>query len=301
MQNILLAMQSSPFLFITVIAIFGLLVGSFLNVVIFRYPIMLFREWEAMAIDVLKDRKFKLTAPKEPIDGQPKKFNLVVPRSACPKCGHKISAFENIPLISYLILGGKCRGCKTKITIRYPFIELLTGITFALCAWKFGYTWSLLVALIITAYFVSMSMIDIDHQILPDSMTLPLVWLALLAGYFNLYIPLTDAVIGAMAGYLILWSIYWLFKIITGKEGMGYGDFKLLAVIGALVGWQKLGIVVVLSAGVGAIIGGLMLAIQNKDSQTKIPFGPYLAIAGWLTFLWGDELLNAYLQWSGLK
>ena len=301
MQSTLDIIQLNPLVLIISTFVFGLLVGSFLNVVIFRYPIMLFREWEDMAKDVLKERGFKLTAPKKPVDNQPESFNLVVPRSACPKCAHQITALENIPIISYLFLRGKCRDCKTPISIRYPAIELLTGITFAACAYYFGYGLPLLFALIITAYFIALSFIDIDHQILPDSMTLPLMWLMLLVAFDNTYIPLTDAIIGAVAGYLILWSIYWLFKIITGKEGMGYGDFKLLAVIGAMVGWQKLPLVIVLSAGVGAIIGGSMILFHKKDSQTKIPFGPYLAAAGWIAFLWGDQLLNQYLQFAGLK
>jgi len=301
MNNITFALANFPFILITTSLIFGLLVGSFLNVVIFRYPIMLFREWEDMAKDILQERGFKLTAPKEASDKQPKKFNLVVPRSACPNCAHKITSLENIPILSYLFLKGQCRSCKTSISIRYPFVELLTGVTFALCAYHFGYGWPLVFSLIITAYFIAMSFIDIDHQILPDTMTLPLVWLGLLLAIQVTYIPLLDAIIGAAVGYLILWSIYWLFKLLTGKEGMGYGDFKLLAVIGALVGWQKIGIVVILSAGVGALIGGGLLLLQNKDSQTKIPFGPYLAVAGWITFLWGDELLDQYLVFSGLK
>jgi leader peptidase (prepilin peptidase) / N-methyltransferase len=301
MNDILLTFQLYPLSLIIVCSIFGLLVGSFLNVVIFRYPIMLFRQWETMAIEVLAERGFKLSKPKQPIDNQPEQFNLVVPRSACPQCEHKISAIENIPLVSYLILQGKCRGCKTKISFRYPMVELITGLLFAVCAWNFGYGWPLAFAMLVSAYFVAMSFIDIDHQILPDSMTLPLVWLGLILAYFNTYIHFSDALWGAIFGYLILWSIYWLFKLLTGKEGMGYGDFKLLAVIGAFVGWQKLGIVVLLSAGVGAILGGLLLLVQNKDSQTKIPFGPYLAVAGWIVFIWGDSILNYYLVSSGLK
>ncbi|WP_444994561.1 prepilin peptidase [Aliikangiella sp. IMCC44359] len=262
---------------------------------------MLFREWETMAKDVLTERGFQLIPPKKPIDQYPNNFNLVVPRSACPECKHQITAFENIPVISYLFLRGKCRNCKTSISIRYPFIELLTGICFALCAYQFGFGWPLLFSLLITAYLIAMSFIDIDHQILPDNMTLPLVWLGLLLASQSTYINLTDALIGAAAGYLSLWSVFWLFKLATGKEGMGYGDFKLLAMIGALVGWQKIAIVIILSAGVGAIIGGGLLLIQKKNSQTKIPFGPYLATAGWITFLWGDQLLEFYLQFSGLR
>ncbi len=300
MQNIIQALQTNPTILITVCLVFGLLLGSFLNVVIFRYPIMLFREWEEMAKDILKDRGFKITAPAQAFDKQPEKFNMVVPRSACPKCGHKISSMENIPIISYLVLGGKCRGCKTSISIRYPFVELLTGLCFAVLASHFGFGWPLVCALLMTSYLVSMSFIDIDHQILPDTMTLPLLWFALLCAYNSLYLSLADAVLGAMVGYLALWSIYWMFKLITGKEGMGYGDFKLLAGIGALVGWQQVGLVVVLSAGVGAIIGGMLLAIQGKGKETKIPFGPYLAVAGWITFLWGDVIIAKYMAFAGL-
>lgn len=300
-QNSFETLQSYPLLLIISVGILGLLLGSFLNVVIYRYPIMLFREWEAMAKEILTERGFKISSPEKNIDTQPQKFNLVVPRSACPKCNHKITALENIPVISYLFLKGKCKNCSTPISVRYPLIELFTGLTFALCAYHFGFGYPLLFALIITAYFIAMSFIDIDHQILPDNMTIPLLWLCLIIAIFNTYIPLQDAVIGAAAGYLSLWSVYWLFKLVTGKEGMGYGDFKLLAVIGAIVGWQKLGIVIVLSAGVGAVIGGLMIAFQNKNSQTKIPFGPYLAAAGWITFLWGDILLESYFEFAGLK
>jgi len=301
MQNIILVLQTNQIVLIIFCGVLGLLVGSFLNVVIFRYPIMLFREWEDTAKDILKNRGFKITAPKEPFDKQPEKFNLVVPRSACPQCGHKISSFENVPLISYLILKGKCKECENPISIRYPFIELLTGICFAVAAWHFGFGWPLLITLVFTSYFVAMSFIDIDHQILPDIMTLPLVWLALICAFQSIFVPLQEAVIGAIIGYLALWSIYWLFKLITGKEGMGYGDFKLLAAIGALVGVQGVGLVVILSAGVGAIIGGLMIAIQGKDKGTKIPFGPYLAVAGWITLLWGDVIIESYMQFAGLS
>jgi len=261
---------------------------------------MLFREWEEMAKDILKERGFKIKAPDAPFDKQPKNFNMVVPRSACPKCDHKISGLENIPIISYLFLKGQCRGCKTPISIRYPFVELLTGICFALIAMNFQFGWPLAIALLVTAYFVAMSFIDIDHQILPDTMTLPLVWLGLFVAYFNLYIPLEASLIGALTGYLSLWSVYWLFKILTKKEGMGHGDFKLLAVIGAFMGWQKVLLTIVLSAGVGAILGGLLLVIQGKGKETKIPFGPYLAVAGWIAWIWGDALIAQYLAFSGL-
>jgi len=300
MQNIIYVLNTNQLVLVIVCLILGLLVGSFLNVVIFRYPIMMFRDWEEMAKEVLKNRGFKLTAPKEPFDKQPKKFNLVVPRSACPQCGHKITSLENLPLISYLVLKGKCKECSNSISIRYPFVELLTGICFALAAWHFGFGWTLLISLVLISYLVAMSFIDIDHQILPDVMTLPLIWLALICAFQSIFVPLQEAVLGAIVGYLALWSIYWLFKLITGKEGMGHGDFKLLAAIGAFVGVQGVGLVVILSAGVGAIIGGLMIAIQGKDKGTKIPFGPYLAVAGWITLLWGDVIIRNYMQFAGL-
>ncbi|MBV1909662.1 MAG: A24 family peptidase [Kangiellaceae bacterium] len=300
MFDIIYILESNQLTLITTTLIFGLLVGSFLNVVIFRYPITLFREWESMAKDILKERGFKITSPPEPFDKQPEKFNLVVPRSACPKCGHNITSLENIPIISYLVLRGKCRDCKTPISLRYPFVELLTGFCFALAAQHFGFGWPLVAVLLLTAYFVAMSFIDIDHQILPDTMTLPLVWFGLICATQSLFISLEQSLIGALVGYLSLWSIYWIFKIVTKKEGMGYGDFKLLAVIGAFVGWQKVALVIVLSAGVGAVIGGLMIAVQGKGKETKIPFGPYLAVAGWITLLWGDIIIAEYMEFSGL-
>ena len=300
MNSLLSSLETNSTILILSCIIFGLLVGSFLNVVIFRYPIMLFREWESMAKDILNERGFKLTPPKENSDNQPDKFNLVVPRSTCPKCGHKITSIENIPIVSYLFLKGKCRNCKNPISARYPFIELLTGICFGLSAYHFGFSWELAVVLLLTCYLIAMSFIDIDHQILPDTMTLPLVWFALICGYYSVFVDLPSALLGALVGYLSLWSIYWLFKILTGKEGMGYGDFKLLAVLGAFVGWQKVGLVILLSAGVGAVVGGLLLTIQGKGKETKIPFGPYLAAAGWITLLWGDSLISTYRNFAGI-
>jgi leader peptidase (prepilin peptidase)/N-methyltransferase len=282
--------------------ILGLLVGSFLNVVIYRYPIMLFNEWEAMAKDILIERKFKITNLNNNDSTLQKKqpFNLVVPRSTCPKCHHLISSIENIPLFSYLFLMGKCKHCQTHISIRYPFIELLTAICFALLPHYFSFGWPLLITLVFTSYFIAMSFIDIDHQILPDTMTIPLVWFGLLAAHFHIYITLDAALIGAIVGYLSLWSVYWLFKLLTGKDGMGYGDFKLLAVIGALLGWEKVLLTILLSAAVGSLIGGGLLLLQGKEKSTKIPFGPYLITAGWISWLWGDTLIQAYTSFSGI-
>jgi len=301
LDNFITLMQTDIVFLTIFLFVFGLLVGSFLNVVIYRSPVMLFREWESMAKDILKERGFTIKQPKQPIDNEPENFNLISPRSRCRQCGHQVKASENIPLLSYIFLKGKCSQCKTSISSRYPFVELLTAIIFVLAGREFGFGWPLIFVLLISAYFIAMSFIDIDHQILPDNFTLPLLWFALILATSNTFISLYDAVIGAIAGYMVLWSIYWLFKLLTGKEGMGYGDFKLLAVIGALVGWQKLGIVIILSAGVGAILGILMILLQNKDSQTKIPFGPYLATAGWITLLWGDMIQQKYLQYMGLN
>ncbi len=300
MSDILFILETNQTILTIFCLILGLMVGSFLNVVIYRYPIMLFREWEQMAKDILSERGFTFKAPEKPFDNQPETFNMVVPRSACPKCSHKISGIENIPIISYLFLKGKCKECENPISLRYPFIELLTGICFAVLAQSFLLGWPLVVALIVTAYFITMSFIDIDHQILPDTMTLPLVWLGLFVAYFDLFISLETSLVGALIGYLSLWSVYWLFKILTKKEGMGHGDFKLLAVIGAFMGWQKVLLTIVLSAGVGAILGGLLLAIQGKGKETKIPFGPYLVVAGWIAWIWGDIIIDKYTMFAGL-
>ncbi len=253
------------------VTLFGLLVGSFLNVVIHRLPIMMQNQWEQEAASF-----------REETIETPPKYNLMVPKSACPKCGHKITAFENIPVISWLALGGKCSGCKTKISARYPAVELLTGALAGLAAWHFGGTIQLFAALIFTFALIALTFIDLDTQLLPDSMTLPLVWIGLLFNIKATFVPLQDAVVGAVAGYLILWSIYWAFKLITGKEGMGYGDFKLLAALGAWFGWMALPTIILLSSVVGLIAAvGLMLFKGHQRSQ-PIPFGPYLAGAGML-------------------
>jgi leader peptidase (prepilin peptidase)/N-methyltransferase len=297
MDTIIFALQKNPTLLLASIFIFGLMVGSFLNVVIHRLPKMLFAEWRHMAIEVLNDQGIKIIEDNlKNLDNN--KVNLITPRSRCPHCGHAISAAENIPVISYLLQKGRCKGCSQPISPRYPLVEILTAITMAVCAHQYGLSWQLAVALVFTAYLIAMSFIDADHQILPDNMTLPLLWLGLIVATQSLFIPLEEAVIGAAVGYLSLWSVYWLFKLLTGKEGMGHGDFKLLAALGAFVGWQKVLLIIVLSALIGAIIGGTIMAIRKSDS--KIPFGPYLAIAGWITLLWGDQLLNAYFTYAGI-
>ncbi|MBU2282223.1 MAG: A24 family peptidase [Gammaproteobacteria bacterium] len=280
-------LASSTLAFVLCVLVLGLLVGSFLNVVIHRLPIMMQRDWRAQA------REF-LELPAEPAST----FNLVLPNSHCPQCDHEIRPWENIPLISWLALRGKCSSCRAPISRRYPVVELLCGLLSAYVAWYFGFSWQAGAMLVLTWGLLAMSMIDVDHQLLPDSLVLPLLWLGLIVNYFGLFAPLPDAVWGAVAGYLSLWSVYWLFKLVTGKEGMGYGDFKLLAMLGAWGGWQVLPLTILLSSVVGAVLGTIMLRMQKADSGTTIPFGPYLAIAGWVALLWGGEITSAYLQFA---
>lgn len=274
--------------FVLCTLVLGLLIGSFLNVVIHRLPIMMQRDWRAQA------REF-LELPAEPAST----FNLVLPHSHCPHCDHEIRPWENLPLVSWLALRGKCSSCRAPISGRYPLVELLCGLLSAYVAWHFGFSWQAGAMLLLTWGLLAMSMIDVDHQLLPDSIVLPLLWLGLIVNYFGLFAPLPDAVWGAIAGYLSLWSVYWLFKLVTGKEGMGYGDFKLLAMLGAWGGWQVLPLTILLSSIVGAVLGTIMLRMQKADCGTAIPFGPYLAIAGWIALLWGDQITSGYLKFAG--
>lgn len=277
-------LQQNNTLFITLSVLFGLMVGSFLNVVIYRLPKMMEQEWQHNCLE-LQGQEMPVTA----------KYNIVTPRSACPSCGHKISALENIPLISYLALRGKCRQCKTPISMRYPLVEALTGTLVGLVSWKFGYGNLAVFAWLFTFALIALTFIDFDTQLLPDDITLPLLWLGLL---FNLNTGFTDirsALMGAMAGYLVLWLVYWLFKLVTGKEGMGYGDFKLLAAIGAWFGWQLLPAVILLSSVLGALIGIALIAFTQRSRETPIPFGPFLAIGGIAALFFGHQLASFYL------
>ncbi len=271
--------------------VLGLLIGSFLNVVIYRLPKMMLRDWQEQAREVLE-------LPAQP---RGETFNLVLPNSKCPHCKHEIRPWENIPVISYLFLRGKCSNCKTPISKRYPLVELSCGLLSAYVAWHFGFGWQAGGMLLLTWGLLAMSLIDADHQLLPDVLVLPLLWLGLIANYFGLYTSLEDALWGAIAGYLSLWSVYWLFKLVTGKEGMGFGDFKLLAMLGAWGGWQVLPLTILLSSLVGAVLGLLMLRLRNAETSTPIPFGPYLAVAGWIALLWGDQITGSYLQFAGLR
>lgn len=267
----------------------GLLIGSFLNVVIYRLPKMLMRDWRMQAREVLD--------LPEQADTEP--FNLILPNSSCPHCGHEIKPWENIPLVSWLVLRGKCSGCKEAISIRYPLVELACGLFSAVIAWQFGVSWDALAMLVLTWGLLSMSLIDADHQILPDVLVLPLLWLGLILNSFGFFTSLSDALWGAVIGYMSLWSIFWLFKLITGKEGMGYGDFKLLALIGAWGGWQVLPLTILLSSVLGAVIGIIILRLQRNGYNKPIPFGPYLAAAGWLALIWGEQITSRYLHIAG--
>ena len=282
----------APAIFVAVAFAFALMIGSFLNVVIYRLPIMMQREWRDQC-EELKDAL--------PADLPEDRFNLVVPRSRCPACGKTIKAWQNIPVLSYLLLGAQCGNCRKSISLRYPLVEMLTAVLAGVCAWYFGIGWEALMAIGLTCALVAISLIDIDHQIIPDSIVLPLLWVGLimslfhpLAGAETLFVSPRDAIIGALAGYLSLWSVYQLFKLVTGKEGMGYGDFKLLAALGAWLGWQMLHIIILMSAVVGAVVGIAMILLRGRDRQLPIPFGPYLAAAGRVTMLYGETIWNAY-------
>ena len=269
----------------------GLLVGSFLNVVVYRLPKMLLRDWQTQAREILK----------LPATNDDQTFNLILPNSSCPHCAHEIKPWENIPIFSWLFLRGKCSACKAPISKRYPLVELTCGLLSAYVAWHFGFTWQTGAMLVLTWGLLAMSLIDADHQLLPDALVLPLLWLGLIINQFSLFASPADALWGAIAGYLSLWSVYWLFKLVTGKEGMGYGDFKLLAMLGAWGGWQILPLTILLSSLVGAVLGVIMLRLRNAETSTPIPFGPYLAIAGWIALLWGEQITASYLQIAGFK
>jgi len=284
-------LASSTVWLLTATALLGLLVGSFLNVVIHRLPLMMQRDWRSQCAEFLEQ-------PQQAPTDEP--VTLAKPRSRCPHCGHAIGALENIPVISYLWLRGKCSDCGARISPRYPIIEIVTALLSTAVAWHFGFGWPLAGGLILTWALIALTMIDFDHQLLPDSITLPLLWLGLALNLGGLYTDIDSAVIGAMAGYLSLWGIYWLFKLATGKEGMGFGDFKLLAMLGAWMGWQALPVIILLSSAVGAVIGIGLIVLRGRDRNIPIPFGPYLAIAGWIAFLWGERITNIYLQFAGI-
>jgi leader peptidase (prepilin peptidase) / N-methyltransferase len=284
-QTVFLFKQELWF-FYSIVFVLGLMVGSFLNVVIYRLPKMMQREWRSDCLEFLE----------QPSEAPPETFNLVLPRSRCGNCGHQIAAWENIPIISYLFLRGKCSSCKSHISIQYPLVEFFTGIVSLWIALHFGVTLQTAFALLFSWTLIAASGIDIGHKLLPDTMTLPLMWLGILLGFFDIFVDLETSVIGAMAGYMSLWSVYIVFKVITGKEGMGHGDFKLLAMLGAWMGWKMLLVIVLTSSLVGAIVGLTMIALKKSSRATQIPFGPYLAAAGWISLLYGEQLNRFYFS-----
>jgi leader peptidase (prepilin peptidase) / N-methyltransferase len=286
-MGLLYLIQSNALAFILLAAVFGLIIGSFLNVVIHRTPIVLMRRWQQDCQELTGQAASAATHGK---------FNLVTPRSRCPHCGHSITTLENIPVVSYLWLRGKCSACRKPIGFRYPFVEILSATLAAVTAWHFGFTAAGVAAIILTWLLIALAFIDIDHQLLPDIMVLPFLWAGLLLNLFNVFTTLSHAVIGAVAGYLSLWLVFHLFKLITGKEGMGYGDFKLFALFGAWLGWQNLPLIILLSSFMGALIGISLIVFQGRDRARPLPFGPYLAAAGWVAMLWGDEIMRQYLQ-----
>jgi leader peptidase (prepilin peptidase)/N-methyltransferase len=304
----------SPAVFIGASLLLGLMVGSFLNVVIYRLPLMLERHWHEECSESLLANPSPPVEAAAPTDGTapadespevaagpsaiPERFNLIVPRSACPACRAPITALQNVPILSWLVLRGRCASCGATISVRYPLVEALTAVLSALVAWKFGFGWPAVAALLLTWFLIALTFIDIDHQLLPDSLTLPLLWLGLFLSLWSAHaagatVPVDprSSLIGAMAGYVSLWSVYHLFRLLTGKDGMGYGDFKLFAALGAWLGWQMLLPVILLAAASGAILGLLLIVLRRHERGTPIPFGPYLAVAGWLVMMWPHQLV----------
>ncbi|KAB5621438.1 prepilin peptidase [Pseudomonas putida] len=287
-MNLWTFLADQPGFFLVSAAVLGLLVGSFLNVLVHRLPVMLERQWQNEAREVLG----------MPVEAH-ERFDLCLPASHCPGCGHRIRAWENIPVVSYLALRGRCSACKGRISLRYPLVELACAGLSLVVAWHFGVSVQALLALVLTWCLLALSLIDAEHQLLPDVLVLPTLWLGLVVNAFGVFVPLADALWGAVVGYLSLWSVYWLFRLVTGKEGLGYGDFKLLALLGAWGGWQVLPLTLLLSSVVGAVIGLCLLRLRKASLGTTMPFGPYLAIAGWIAWLWGDEIYASYMQLLG--
>jgi leader peptidase (prepilin peptidase)/N-methyltransferase len=279
-------------LFLSGVFLFGLLIGSFLNVVILRFPARLEYDWQSQCKELLKIKDENPT---------PKPLSIVWSRSQCPNCGHSITSSENIPLFSYLFLKGRCSSCHTHISIRYPLVEASTAVLFLLVAMHFGPTIQTFSALAFTGLLVALAGIDIDHQLLPDELTFFVLWSGLFASLFNVFTDPVSSIIGALAGYLSLWLVFHVFRLLTGKEGMGYGDFKLLAAMGAWMGWQMLPLIILLSSLAGAVIGLSMIAFKRHKSSQPMPFGPFIAFSGWIALLWGEQIIDAYLRSSGLR
>ena len=280
--------ESAPLLYAGAF-LFGAVIGSFLNVVILRVPPLLEYDWRCQCRELLE---LEATDEKRPA-------GIGMSRSRCPSCGHVIRAHENIPLISYLVLGGKCSSCKSRISPRYPLVEFTTALLFIVTIWHFGPTVQGLSALVLTSFLIAMTGIDIDHQLLPDNLTIPLMWLGIVLSFWSVHTDLASSVIGAIAGYLFLWTIYQLFRLLTGKEGMGYGDFKLMAALGAWLGWDMLPLIILLSSVVGAVAGLTLMATGRLKRDKPMPFGPFIAAAGWIALIWGKDILNYYFRSGG--
>lgn len=295
MMDLVRAFQTSPAFFYFTVIIFSLVIGSFLNVVIHRLPIMLLRDWRRDCREFLSE-KFPddLAAKLSPLTNI--KFNLAEPRSACPRCGHKISAWENIPVLSYILLKGRCKACQSTISPRYPIIEAFSAVLAYAAAWKFGVSYTFVFAALLSWALLCLTLIDLDYQYLPDQITLPFLWLGIVLNLNGVYTDLHSAIIGAVAGYLSLWSVYHVFKFVTGKEGMGFGDFKLLAMLGAWLGWQMLPAIILMSSLIGSLVGILLIVFKRQAKGKPIPFGPYLAGAGWVVLLWGKDLNALYFH-----
>jgi leader peptidase (prepilin peptidase) / N-methyltransferase len=319
-------LASTPWLLAACVFLVSLLVGSFLNVVIHRVPIMLEREWKAQAQEVLAETNQDAAPPAPPIDLMvdasldafsttpvaaeqvEERYNLLVPRSRCPRCNAEITAWQNIPVVSWLLLGGRCASCRASISVRYPIVELATAVLSTAVALRFGWHWQTLAALLFTWTLIALTVIDLDHTLLPDTLTIPLLWLGLLLSllwHAGLIAPApidpASAILGAVCGYLILWIVFWAFKLATGRDGMGYGDFKLLGALGAWMGWQMLPLILLLSALAGAVVGISLIVLRGRDRNVPIPFGPYLAAAGWIALLWGPQIMGGYLTLTGLR
>lgn len=312
-MTVLELLQTSAALFIGVVALLGLFIGSFLNVVIYRLPIMMDRDWRRQCAELAADSEPPISGDEATVPALTRaageaRFNLIFPRSSCPSCRAPIRAWQNIPVVSYLLLRGRCAACGVPISPRYPLVELLTGVLSAAVAWRFGFAWETLTALIFTWSLIALASIDFEHQLLPDSITLPLLWLGLLislsgtsASMLSIPADPRSSIIGAAAGYLSLWSVFHAFRLLTGKEGMGYGDFKLFAAFGAWFGWQMLLLIVLLAAFTGAVVGSVLIVLRRHRREVPIPFGPYLAAAGWVALLWGPQLIEQYFHMSGLR
>lgn len=287
-MTILGYLASSPTAFILTMGFFGLLVGSFLNVVVYRLPHIMERDWHSQCRELLE-------LPAEPLADP---FSLVRPRSRCPQCNHAIRWYENVPILSYIFLRGQCSACLANISIRYPLVEFTAATLAALAAWYFGFGITAILATLLSWSLLTLGLIDYDTRLLPDDITLPFLWLGIAVNIFGVFTPLESAVLGAILGYGVLWSVFQVFRLLTGKEGMGFGDFKLLAMLGAWLGWQQLPLIIILASFAGAIVGISLIIFGGRERSQAIPFGPYLAIAGWIALYWGELLQNIYLNWA---